>query len=187
MKDKFLEQAKHEHSPNQRLAFLLVLAPIFLVLLPYLFIRSGASLDRWLHLPPIPAQPFNLILGGLLILPGFLFAMWSIYTQFTLGRGTPVPLMATQQLIVQPPYTYCRNLMALGVICLYLGVTLLFHTPGGMIVVLLLSVLLLVFIKRFEEQEMELRFGQSYIEYKNRMPFLMPRFTSSFGDGGLNR
>jgi hypothetical protein len=45
------------------------------------------------------------MLGWLLIVVGWLFAMWSIKSQFTLGKGMPVPLMATQKLIVQPPYT----------------------------------------------------------------------------------
>ena len=95
---------------------LICMAPIFLVLLPLFFSRLGARLDQWLQWRPILDAPFNLILGWLLILPAWLFAFWSIYSQFTIGRGTPVPLMATQKLIVQPPYTYCRNPMALGAI-----------------------------------------------------------------------
>lgn len=182
MRDKLLKQAQHEYSPKQRSAFLLLLAPIFLLLLPFLFIRLGAGLDQWLQLPPIPPSPFNLILGGLLILPGWLFAFWSMYSQFTLGRGTPVPLMATQQLVVQPPYTYCRNPMALGAIGLYLGVAVLFHSPGALLVVLLLAGLLLVYIKRVEEKELELRFGQAYLAYKHSTPFLIPRFTAGAGE-----
>ena len=33
---------------------------------------------------------------------------------------------------------------------------------------------LLVYIKRFEEREMALRFGQKYQEYKHKTPFLIP-------------
>jgi protein-S-isoprenylcysteine O-methyltransferase Ste14 len=66
----------------------------------------------------------NGLLGLLFILAGLLFGLWSNYVQFTIGRGTPVPIMATQQLIVQPPYSYCRNPMALGAIMLYLGIAI---------------------------------------------------------------
>jgi len=34
-------------------------------------------------------------------------------------------------------------------------------------------------LKFFEELELELRFGSSYLEYKRRVPFLIPRFTPS--------
>ncbi len=178
MKDKFLAQSRHEYSEKQRIVFLLFLAPIFLFLLPFLFISLGRGLNQWLHWPPILSEPANLILGLLLILPGLLFAWWSNYTQFTLGRGTPVPLMATQKLIIQPPYTYCRNPMALGAIGMYLGAAILFRSIGAVIVVLLFAGLLLVYIKRAEEKEMETRFGQEYLDYKQRTPFLVPRFRS---------
>jgi protein-S-isoprenylcysteine O-methyltransferase Ste14 len=176
MKDKLLEQASHEYSPKHRSIALLCLAPIFLFILPWLFIRLGARLDHWLHLPPVLDLPFNLILGLLLLLPSWFFGVWSVYSQFTIGRGTPVPLMATQKLIVQAPYTYCRNPMALGAFGMYLGVAILFHSIGAGIVVLLLAGLLLFYIKRVEEKEMEIRFGQEYLAYKQHTPFLIPRF-----------
>jgi len=176
MKDKLLEQASHEYSPKKRIVLLLFLAPIFLFILPFLFIRLGAKLDQWLQWPPFLSLPFSLILGLLLILPSWLFAMWSNYSQFTIGRGTPVPFMATQKLIVQPPYTYCRNPMALGAIGMYLGVAILSCSIGAVILVLFFAGCLLIYIKRFEENEMEIRFGQEYMAYKQRTPFLIPRF-----------
>ena len=176
MKDKLLEQASHEYSPKQRFVALLFLAPIFLLVLPYIFITLGARLDQWLQLPPILYTPFNLVLGLLLIVLGWLFGMWSINSQFTIGRGTPVPLMATQKLIVQSPYTYCRNPMAVGAIVMYLGVAILFCSIGAVILVLLFAGLLLVYIKRVEEKEMQIRFGEEYLAYKRQTPFLIPRF-----------
>jgi protein-S-isoprenylcysteine O-methyltransferase Ste14 len=176
MKDKLLQQARHEYSPKQRIVALLFLSPIFLFGLPYLIVRLGGMLDHWLQLPPILPLPFNLIFGCLLILPSWLFGIWSIYSQFTIGRGTPVPLMATQVLIIQPPYTYCRNPMALGAIGAYLGVALLFSSIGAVILLLLFAGALLIYIKGGEEKEMEMRFGQEYLAYKQRTPFLIPRF-----------
>jgi protein-S-isoprenylcysteine O-methyltransferase Ste14 len=176
MRDKFLKQTRHEYNPNQRMLALLLMAPLFLVVIPYLFVVLGSKVDQRFQWPPILDAPFNYILGGLLILAGLLFAWWSIYSQFTIGLGTPVPLMATQKLVVQPPYTYCRNPMALGAIGAYLGVAILFHSLGAVLLVLLVGGLLLAYIKRFEEREMELRFGQDYLAYKGQTPFLIPRF-----------
>lgn len=176
MKDKLLKQAKHEYSPKQRFVALLVLAPLFLIVLPFILITLGARLDQWFQWPPILYEPLNLILGGLLIGAGWGLGIWSNHSQFTIGRGTPVPLMATQELIIQPPYSYCRNPMALGAIVMYLGVAVLFRSIGSVVLVLLGAGLLLTYIKRIEEKEMEARFGQEYLEYKKKTPFLIPRF-----------
>ena len=173
---KLFKNAKHEYSPNERIAALIVIAPLFLFGLPYMFITLGSWLDQWLHLPPILGEPLNLVFGLLLIVLGLLFAWWAIYSQFTLGKGTPAPLMATQKLIVQPPFSYCRNPMALGTIVAFLGVAALFHSIGAALLVLLCAGALLIYIKRHEEKEMELQFGQEYLAYKQRTPFLIPRF-----------
>jgi protein-S-isoprenylcysteine O-methyltransferase Ste14 len=176
MKDKLLEQAKHEYSPKQRYIALLVLAPVFLILLPVSLIALGSKIDQWLQWSPILYQPFNLVIGGLLSVASWLFAVWSINSQFTIGRGTPVPLMATQKLIIQPPYSYCRNPMALGAIGMYLGVAILFGSMGAGVLVCLGAACLLTYIKLIEEREMELRFGEEYLIYKKQTPFLIPRF-----------
>lgn len=72
--------------------------------------------------------------------------------------------MATQKLIIQPPYTYCCNPIALGATGMYLGVAVLLRSMGSAIVLLLYAGLLLVYSKRFDEKEMELRFGQEYLD-----------------------
>ena len=179
MKDKLLAQTRHEYSPRQRSIALAIEAVFFLVIFPFVLIALGAVLDRWLQWSPIQFEPIHLLLGGLFIVAGWLFAMWANYAQFILGRGTPVPLMATQKLIVQPPYTYCRNPMALGAIVMYLGVAILFGSPGAAVLVCLGAIALLTYIKRVEEQEMLIRFGQEYLAYKQRTPFLIPRLPKS--------
>jgi hypothetical protein len=44
-----------------------------------------------------------------MVLIGWLFAMWSIGDQLTRGRGTPLPVMATQTLLIAGPFAYCRQ------------------------------------------------------------------------------
>lgn len=175
MKDRLLAQAKHEYSEKQRNTALLFLAPIFLFLLPYLLVSLGAKLDQRLGLPGLK-WPLTLILGLLLVLPGLSLGLWSVYAQMTIGRGTPVPVMATQKLVDQPPFSYCRNPMALGAILMYTGAAVLFGSLGALILAIPGAVLLLTYIKLIEEKEMELRFGQEYLEYRQRTPFLIPRF-----------
>ncbi|MCX6030045.1 MAG: isoprenylcysteine carboxylmethyltransferase family protein [Chloroflexi bacterium] len=175
MRNRFLTQAKREYSPRQRLAALLVEAIFFMVIFPFALLLLGGLLDRWLGWSKLMQEPINALIGWLLIVGGWLFSMWSIYVQFTLGRGTPVPLMATQKLIIRPPYAYCRNPMSLGAIVLYLGVSAAASSPGAAVLVVLGAVALLTYIKLAEEKEMIARFGEEYLAYRRRVPFLIPR------------
>ena len=172
---KFLEQTRREYQPRQRMLAMAFEGIFFLALLPYVLFRLGAALDRWIGWPTLLYPPVNVVVGVLVMLGGWLFALWTIYMQLTIGRGTPVPLMATQKLIIQPPYSYCRNPMVLGTIGFYTGMAVLFGSIGSLLLVLIATGLLLLYVRRVEEQEMVLRFGQEYLDYKQRTPFLIPR------------
>ena len=175
MCDRFLKHANREYGPRQRLALLAVAGVIFLIILPQALIRLGGLLDRWLGWPELSYPPANAIIGGLMVLAGWLLGLWTNYVQFTLGRGTPVPVMATQALLVGPPYSYCRNPMALGAIVAYLGVSMVAGSPGAGLLWLVGAVALLTYILLVEEKEMMARFGGEYLAYRHRVPFLIPR------------
>jgi protein-S-isoprenylcysteine O-methyltransferase Ste14 len=174
MKEKILKQTRREYSPGKRIVALMFLAPIFLGLLPYALVYFSARLDQRFDLPRLHGL-VPVIIGIALIAAGLLFAWWSNYVQFTTGRGTPVPVMATQKLITQKPYSLCRNPMALGAILLYGGVAVLLGSISAVVLVLIGAVVLLLYIKFLEEKEMELRFGEAYREYRKQTPFLIPR------------
>ena len=176
MKEKFLERAKHEYSPGKRIIALMVEGVFFLGILPGALVYFSPLLDRQFDFPRLAFGVINIVLGCGFVVAGILFAWWSIYVQFTIGRGTPVPIMATQQLIVQKPYSYCRNPMALGAIVVFLGVAILIGSISAVVLVLAFAVLLLVYIKFLEEKEMELRFGEAYQEYRKQTPFIIPHF-----------
>ena len=175
MQKRFLQQASKEYSPGQRLAALAVEGSFFLFLLPAGIVVAGWKLDARFHLSPLPDATWLLVFSVLLTLAGFIFAMWAVVVQFTMGRGTPAPVMATQKLIIQPPYSFCRNPMALGTIALYLGIALFARSPAAIGLVALFSILLLLYIKFVEEREMVARFGESYEAYRRNTPFLIPR------------
>jgi protein-S-isoprenylcysteine O-methyltransferase Ste14 len=176
MKEKFLKQAKHEYSPRKRIIALMFEGLFFLGLFPGALIYFPPRLDQRFELPSLAFGVINIVLGCGFVVAGLLFGWWAIYAQFTIGRGTPVPVMATQQLIIQKPYSYCRNPMALGAIVAYLGVAILAGSISAVLLVLTLAVLLLAYIKLLEEKEMELRFGEAYREYRKQTPFIIPRF-----------
>lgn len=107
---------------------------------------------------------------------GLTFLIWTTVTQWAIGKGTPAPNAPTQKLIVVGPYKYCRNPIELGAVLYYLG----FGTYFALLTTGLISCLLGLTIgslyhKLIEEKEFELRFGEDYLEYKKRTPFLLPR------------
>jgi protein-S-isoprenylcysteine O-methyltransferase Ste14 len=175
MKQKFLNQAKHEYSPRERITALMIEGIFFLGILPGAVVYFSPLLDRQFELPALAFGMINIILGCGFVVAGILLAWWTIYVQFSIGKGTPVPIMATQQLIIQKPYNYCRNPMALGTIVAGLGVAILIGSISAVVLVFTLAILLLVYIKFLEEKEMELRFGEAYREYRKQTPFIIPR------------
>lgn len=92
-----------------------------------------------------------------------------------IGKGTPIPLMATQKLVITGPYTYCRNPMTLGTAFFYLGVAIWIGSLSAFGLGLIYPVGILIYIKLIEEKELEERFGSEYLEYKRKTPFLIPR------------
>ena len=147
---------------------------IFWIVIPFFVIVVSSYVDLWLRLPKFYCGLINPVIGLLFMIVGWLFANWTVKVQFSFGRGTPIPLMATQRLIIKEPYTYCRNPMTLGAAIFYLGVAIWLGSISAVGLGLVYPVGILIYIKLIEEKELEERFGCEYLEYKKRTPFLIP-------------
>lgn len=171
----FKKWASKEYSFTQRLLGTLPAGILFAGLIPYALLVPLPRLDAALGLPRLSLGAGNWILGGLLLLAGLFFAFWSIIDQFTRAGGTPLPVMATQKLLVSGPFKLCRNPMALGTFLMYFGISTLAGSLSAIAAVVLFAALLTLYIKKVEERELEARFGQEYVDYKASTPFLLPR------------
>ncbi len=85
-----------------------------------------------------------------------------------------MPLRATQKLVVQKPYSYCRNPLFFGLINLFFGISILFDSISSLFMVLTFSVIILLYAMFIEEKELEKRFEDEYPAYKKATPFLIP-------------
>ena len=173
--NRFQEWAEREYSAKRRIIALVFESILFVIAIPFFLAVTSSFLDQWLQLPRFVYGLVNPLISLLFIVPGWLFSLWSVQAQFALGRGTPVPTMATQKLVVQGPYAYCRNPMTLGSVLAYLGIGIWIGSLSAVGLVLLFAVLLGAYIKVIEERELETRFGSEYLEYKRSTPFLIPR------------
>jgi protein-S-isoprenylcysteine O-methyltransferase Ste14 len=136
---------------------------------------GGPALDDLLGWPGFKLGALNYILGGLLVIVGLSFGFWTGYVQLTRGRGTPLPILPTQELLTRGPFRYCRNPMTLGTILAYLGIAVIAGTVAGIGLVICFTALLLLYLKRMEEKELAERFGDAYLQYKRDVPFIIPR------------
>ena len=94
----------------------------------------------------------------------------------SLGAGLPAVVLS-EKLAAKGLYTFTRNPMSLGFYIVLISFALL----RGSIFFIFWTLIVIIpthicFLKFFEERELELRFGKPYIEYKRRVPFLIPNF-----------
>jgi protein-S-isoprenylcysteine O-methyltransferase Ste14 len=172
---RFQEWAKREYSPEQRTIFLVFQGILFVIAVPFFLVVVSPYLDHTLQLPRFVHGLMNPFVSLPLIVIGLVFALWSIQTQFTLGKGTPAPMMPTRSLVVLGPYSYCRNPMTFGTLLFYLGAGVWIGSAFAVCLTLLIAVLLIIYIKVIEERELELRFGKEYLQYKRGTSFIVPR------------
>jgi protein-S-isoprenylcysteine O-methyltransferase Ste14 len=172
---RIIKWSEHEFSFNQRFFATLLAGVLFLFLIPLLLIRGLPAVDKIIGLPPLSFGIINFVIGGLSVMIGGFYALWSIISQLTRARGTPLPIMATQKLLIDGPFKHSRNPMGFGAICMYLGMAIIVGSLSSIIVVLFFLFLLVLWIKKVEEKELEIRFGQDYKGYKKTTPFMIPK------------
>jgi len=92
------------------------------------------------------------------------------------GFGAPFFIALSRKLAADWLYAWTRNPMVLAVLAFLLSLGIWFQSVLFVLWVLILfGPALLVFVKVYEERELEFRFGASYLEYKSRTPMLFPR------------
>jgi protein-S-isoprenylcysteine O-methyltransferase Ste14 len=159
---------------NKRRWFYTALVALLFACFIALFFIGAYFSDRWLNLPKIVYMPWNLVLGLILIVPGAFMITWT-YIQFFGAGGTPVPINPPQKLITTGLYAYSRNPMLTGIFLVFFGVGVL---TGSLSLTIFFSPLFVLFfyfqITKVEEQEMEMKFGQAYLDYKQKVPRFLP-------------
>jgi len=140
-----------------------------------LFYPGWRRLDPLAGLPPLPWKTLFLILGIILAVPGFYFLGVTNKLLRTLGSGTNA-FVLTKRVVNDDIYRRTRNPMSLGFYLLALGTAFVMGSTFATVAVVLAVIPAhILFLKYFEEKELELRFGQPYLEYKKTVPFLLPR------------
>jgi protein-S-isoprenylcysteine O-methyltransferase Ste14 len=132
-------------------------------------------LDSLVGIGSLPLYPFFLITGLVLAVPGLYFMGISLKSLRSLGSGANA-FRLTKQIVETDIYKYTRNPMSFG----YYLVALSIGFISGSSLLTLYGILGLIpahlfYLKFFEELELDLRFSESYKQYKQKVPFLIPK------------
>ncbi len=124
----------------------------------------------------MPWKLFFLVLGILLALPGLYYL--GVTNKVLRKPGSRAnAFRSTKQIVAEEVYKRTRNPMSLGYYLFSLAIA--FVSGSTLIMIGVLFGIIpahIFFLKYFEEFELELRFGESYLEYKKSVPFLFPSF-----------
>jgi protein-S-isoprenylcysteine O-methyltransferase Ste14 len=164
---------------SSRIMHLLFFAGLGLPFFISIFYPGLTHLDELVGLNPLPYKSFFLIAGIVLMIPGVYLLAVSNKSLRALGSGANA-FRLTKRTVERDIYKYTRNPMSLGYYLFDLG--LAFVSGSTFLTLAVLFGIIpahLFFLKYFEEQELELRFGDSYKQYRKDVPFLIPRLSTT--------
>jgi protein-S-isoprenylcysteine O-methyltransferase Ste14 len=120
---------------------------------------------------PIPVE-----IGLLLVIITGVAVLATVVNLALKGLGAPFAIALSRKLAVDWLYAWTRNPMVFAVLAFLLSLGIWFQSALFVLWVLILfAPALLVFVKVYEERELEFRFGASYLKYKSRTPMLFPK------------
>ncbi|HEX9989840.1 MAG TPA: isoprenylcysteine carboxylmethyltransferase family protein [Chloroflexia bacterium] len=125
----------------------------------------------------------------LFVLGGFLAWMSAIF-MVSKGQGTPLPSDATRALVVHGPYRYVRNPMAIGSFAQGIAVGTFFGSPTIVAYVLTGMIGWNYFVRPWEENDLEWRFGAPYAQYRDAVRCWIPHlhaYESEIDDSVMRR
>ena len=160
------------------LAQALTIWALFLFFIPAKLVHVECALGpAWRQF----ASPVSRTIGSILFIVCGGFGLSCGVLMAIRGAGTPLPLDCPQRLVTAGPYRYVRNPMAIasftqgGAVGVFLGspLTLAYALAGAVFWHLIL--------RRWEEADLEERFGESYRRYRNEVRCWIPRRTPYLG------
>ena len=166
---------KVREATTMALHFIAVVA-FFLPVLIGIFYPGLTKYDELLGIQSLPYRPLGVALGVIFIPVGIFFVVFSNLALIEKGHGQAA-FFLTKDVVNRYVYKLTRNPMSLG---FYAGCLAFGLLAGSTYFTLWLLIEVIpthiFYLKFFEEKELELRFGNLYMEYRKKVPFLIPNF-----------
>ena len=117
----------------------------------------------------------QLICGCILLISGLILAFWTMILFNKIGKGTPAPWAAPKHLVIEGPFKIVRNPMIIGVLLILSAQALILNSAGIFYWAVIFFVINCIYFKVFEEKQLEKKFGQEYLRYKEKVPMWLPK------------
>lgn len=170
---EMFRRSKTEHTKYilaKTLAQIVVVWSIILGLFPYLL----TMLERKLGIEPVRFMD-QIPVSGFLFIAFSSIGIWAAVVMSCVGKGTPLPLDHATKMVVEGPYAYVRNPMALSGIGQGLAVALLLGSPLTAVYALIGSAIWQFVFRPFEEDDLAQRFGKDFDLYRQNVKCWIPR------------
>jgi len=138
------------------------------------------SLGKWIdslyfHYPKLLTDSVGMLLVGICVaLLGTILVGWTIVLFKTQGEGTPNPKLPPKNFIIDGPYRFSRNPMALGGLLTLLGEAMVYYSPSLIGIGVLYGVIVYYNAQFVEEPALKKRFGVPYEDYLKHVPRFFP-------------
>lgn len=120
---------------------------------------------------------WNQTTGWVLIVVGLVPLLESILRFVFVGRGTLMPAVPTEHLVVSGLYRFVRNPMYVGVLTALAGETLLFWSRHMVIELTVAAAVMDIFVRFYEEPKLMRTYGNEYRIYRQNVGRWFPRLT----------
>jgi protein-S-isoprenylcysteine O-methyltransferase Ste14 len=117
----------------------------------------------WPGLDNLPARTIGYGLGS----AGLALALWGLVTLRRAGT-TVLPTRRTDRLVTDGAFAFRRNPIYMGEVLVFLAAAEVTHNIWFALLTPVLALALYVLAIRPEERHLEARFGQAYLDYKER-------------------
>ena len=124
---------------------------------------------------PLARAPGQRAAGGVLFLALSALGLWCGATMALRGEGTPLPLASARRLVVDGPYAYVRNPMAIAGLGQGMAVALFSGSALVAAYVVLGSALWQWVARPLEEEDLARWFGEEYASYRAEVSCWVPR------------
>jgi protein-S-isoprenylcysteine O-methyltransferase Ste14 len=116
------------------------------------------------------------LIGLLPFCAGIVLYLWCAGAFTYVGHGTPAPIDAPVFLVRAGPYQWVRNPMYIGVLSVWFGEVILFHSLVLACCGLLIAGIVHLFVVFYEEPSLRRQFGERYETYLQTVPRWLPRY-----------
>ena len=127
---------------------------------------------------PADESPVRIVAATTIVVLGLIPLFESIVRFVVKGRGTLVPAIPTEHLVISGLYRFVRNPMYIGVITALLGEALLFRRRHMLVYTAIVWLLMHAFVCLYEEPILAHKYGEEYSRYKRKVPCWIPRVTA---------